>query len=92
MREAHIPMCRQVDSGGTTRTGRADFRHQTKPVILEVQSAMYHDALIDRIADAARIAALTRDGFVVREIDDVTSDELRRSRRPGAGGARPAVS
>ena len=54
LREAHIPMRRQVDSGGTTWTGRVDFRHQTKPVILEVQSAMYHDALIDRIADAAR--------------------------------------
>ncbi|CAN5646848.1 hypothetical protein BH10ACT3_BH10ACT3_16390 [soil metagenome] len=64
-------MQRQVESGGETWTGRVDFRHVAKPLIIEVQSEMYHDALIDRVADRIRIAALRDAGFEVVELTDV---------------------
>lgn len=60
---------RQVDTSGEEGwIGRVDFRHRTLPVILEVQSELYHEGLSNRRADAARIAALTRAGFVVVEV------------------------
>jgi hypothetical protein len=56
-------------------------------VILEVQSAMYHDALVDREADAKRLAQLRADGFVVVEVTDTIvfhdTDELVRRYREG---------
>ena len=72
MQEAGIPMRRQVDSGGDRWTGRVDFRHAHRPVIVEIQSEKYHTALCDREADRSRIEQLRRDGFVVVEIQDTT--------------------
>lgn len=68
--QAGIAMRRQVDSGGTGWSGRVDFRHEGLPVILEVQSEMYHAALSDRLADQLRIAKLTDAGFTVVEVWD----------------------
>ena len=70
--EAGFRVRAQVDSGSSTAwTGRVDLRDERLPVILEVQSALYHDALVDAVADAARITALRAGGFVVVEVSDV---------------------
>lgn len=70
-RSADIPMRRQVDSGSEDRwTGRVDFRHEVLPVIAEIQSERYHSALVDVVADRARIAALRSAGYLVVEITD----------------------
>ncbi len=43
-------MRRQVDSGGDRWVGRVDFRDEQRPLIVEVQSATYHSALVDQAA------------------------------------------
>ena len=63
-------MRRQVDSGGDSWTGRVDFRDEFLPLIVEVQSERYHTALVDRLADARRLAQLRADGFIVVEVLD----------------------
>lgn len=68
--DAGIEMRRQVDSGGESWTGRVDFRHPTLPLVLEVQSAAFHSALVDRRADERRRAALEAAGFVMVEVTD----------------------
>lgn len=68
--DAGVEMRRQVNSGDGAWTGRVDFRSETLPVILEVQSETYHAALVDQIADDRRRAALEADGFVVVEAWD----------------------
>lgn len=70
LRDEGIEMRRQVDSGGTTWTGRVDLRHPTLPLIVEIQSERYHSALVDRAADRRRIRSLETDGFVVVELTD----------------------
>ena len=69
-REAGIDLRRQVDSGGELWVGRVDFRHPTLPLIVEIQSEMYHSALLDRDADRRRREALEAAGFVVVELTD----------------------
>jgi very-short-patch-repair endonuclease len=88
---------RQVDLGGEQGwTGRVDFLCRDLPVVVEVQSELYHAALADREADARRHDRLRADGFVVLEAwehelwhdpDRVADDVLRafaaaRLRRP----------
>src|SRR5262245_3486332 len=69
--DAGVPaMRRQVDCGGDTWVGRVDFRDERLPMVVEVQSERYHSALTDRVADAARLAALRAAGFVVVEVTD----------------------
>ena len=70
LQDAGFNVRAQADSGGESWTGRVDLRDVEVPVILEVQSARYHGALVDREGDAERIAALRRDGFVVVEVTD----------------------
>jgi very-short-patch-repair endonuclease len=65
-----IPFRRQVDLGGEDWTGRVDFRHERLPLVVEIQSALHHEALVDRVADATRVATLHHDGFRVVEILD----------------------
>ena len=80
---------RQVNSGGETWTGRVDLRDDELPFILEVQSECYHSALLDVVADAARIKQLETDGFVVEQVTDAQAwqqpaeivDAVRRGRR-----------
>jgi very-short-patch-repair endonuclease len=62
----------QVDSGGDRWTGRVDFRSEEWPVIIEVQSEVHHAALVDRLADEQRLAALRAAGFEVVELWDTT--------------------
>ena len=68
--EVGIELRRQVDSGGSEWTGRVDFRHPLVPLIVEVQSERHHSALVDRLADRRRLAALRSAGFVVVEVSD----------------------
>ena len=69
-REVGLDLRRQVDSGGELWVGRVDFRHPTLPLIVEIQSEMYHSALLDREADRRRLDALADAGFVVVELTD----------------------
>ncbi len=50
--------------------GRVDFVNEVRKAIIEVDTALYHDALIDRRADAARRAALEDAGYRVHSFDD----------------------
>jgi len=63
-------MRRQVDAGGDRWVGRVDFRDPQLPLVVEVQSELYHSALTDRVADAARVAALRSAGFEVVEVSE----------------------
>lgn len=57
---------RQVNVGSDHAwIGRVDFRHRLYPLILEVQSELYHAGLSNEAADAERIAALEVAGFIV---------------------------
>jgi hypothetical protein len=69
-RSGDRPLRRQVDSGGETWTGRVDLRDEELPFILEVQSDRFHTALVDEAGDAARIAKLESEGFVVEQVTD----------------------
>jgi very-short-patch-repair endonuclease len=69
--EAGLPaMRRQVDSGGERWVGRVDFRDARLPLIVEVQSEVFHSALTDRADDAVRLAALRASGFTVVEVTE----------------------
>lgn len=61
---------RQVDLGAERWVGRVDFLRDDMPLVVEVQSERYHAALLDRVHDAARRAALEAAGFVVVEVWD----------------------
>jgi len=68
LEQAGYPMRRQVDSGGEHWDGRVDLRHETLPLIVEVQSDRFHSALSFRSNDAERRARLEQDGFTVVEV------------------------
>jgi hypothetical protein len=70
--QAGLPeMRRQVDSGDDERwVGRVDFRDVDRPLIVEIQSETFHSALIDRVEDEARLAAMRAAGFEVVEITE----------------------
>jgi very-short-patch-repair endonuclease len=66
------PMRRQVDLGGDEHwCGRVDFRAADVPVVVEVQSDLYHRALSSQADDAARRGRLETTGFSVVEVDEV---------------------
>ena len=70
--EAAIRVRRQVDLGGDEHwDGRVDFLCEDAPLVIEVQSEMYHSALLDLEADAARRKKIEKDGFTVLELWDV---------------------
>ncbi len=50
--------------------GRVDFVNEKLMLVIEVDSALYHDALIDQRADTARRAALEAAGYRVRSFTD----------------------
>jgi very-short-patch-repair endonuclease len=50
--------------------GRVDFVSLRRMLVIEVDSALYHDALIDKTADEARRAALTAAGYQVESFTD----------------------
>jgi very-short-patch-repair endonuclease len=64
------PFKRQVDIGGEDWIARVDFRHERLPLIVEVQSFLYHEALLDQAADARRFELLDAEGFTVEGVWD----------------------
>jgi very-short-patch-repair endonuclease len=61
----------QVDLGDDVQwCGRVDFLSEDWPLVVEVQSELYHSSLTDREADARRRAALEAAGYVVVEVWD----------------------
>ncbi len=50
--------------------GRVDFVSEKLMVVIEVDSALYHDAIIDQVADAARRATLEAAGYRVHSFTD----------------------
>lgn len=63
-------MRRQVDIGGGQWSGRVDFLAADRPLVLEVDSEMYHSALSDVAADTERQRRLEAAGFTVVRVDD----------------------
>jgi very-short-patch-repair endonuclease len=68
--DAGVPLRRQVDSGNEDWSGRVDFRHESLPLVVEVQSELHHTALSNRDDDAARRLRLEAAGFTVVEVWD----------------------
>ena len=71
--------------------GRVDFVSEKLMLVIEVDSSLYHDAIVDRVADAARRAALEAAGYRVRSFTDheIFHDRegtLRRLRLIRSGG------
>jgi very-short-patch-repair endonuclease len=70
-RAAGILFRRQVDIGDDAHwTGRVDFLHTVRPLVVEIQSEVHHSSLVDQAADRARLVALRAAGFTVVEITD----------------------
>ena len=93
VRGEELEFRRQVHTGGEERwTGRVDFRHESLPLVIEIQSEMYHSSLVDRRADDLRLAELRASGFVVVEITDTLvwtrPDLVVAMVREGVGRAR----
>jgi very-short-patch-repair endonuclease len=62
---------RQVDVGDDDRwIGRVDLRHAIVPLIVEVQSDLYHWGRTNEAQDSARITALEAAGYVVIEVEE----------------------
>lgn len=60
---------RQIDiTGDYGWIGRVDFKHELYPLVLEVQSDLFHDGITDRSRDRSRFDALTDVGLVVVEL------------------------
>ena len=64
------PFRRQVDLGGEAWIGRVDFRHEHRPLVVEVLSHEHHAALVDEATDERRFAALEEAKFTVESIWD----------------------
>jgi hypothetical protein len=67
------PMRVQVDLGGTEWIGRTDKVDPELPFVVELDSDLFHGALIDQEADARRTDELEAAGFTVKRFtgDDV---------------------
>ena len=62
---------RQVDLGSDEHwTGRVDFLHEDRPLVVEIQSEVHHSSLLDRESDRNRLQALRAAGLTVVEITD----------------------
>lgn len=69
--------------------GRVDFRHDTLPVILEVQSDLYHQGISNERADSARTGRMRAAGFTVLELRE---DDIWHRPDPLMNGIRAAVA
>ena len=69
-REAGLVLVRQRQLLDREWLGRVDFVNLERALVIEVQSSLYHEALVDRVADAARREALEAAGFLVEEVWD----------------------
>ena len=54
-----------VDSGGEEWAGRVDFRDYELALVAEINSEKHHSSLVDKAADAARLARLEAAGLTV---------------------------
>jgi very-short-patch-repair endonuclease len=89
-------LVRQRELLGREWIGRVDFVDDRRRIVFEVDSALYHGALIDQAADAARTRELESTGWQVERFTDseiwfrpeATVDRLRaiRSGRRVASG------
>jgi very-short-patch-repair endonuclease len=70
VRDGQRPMERQVHVGGETWLGRVDFYDREARLIVQIDSARYHSALVDKQADDAQTAALKNAGFRVLRFSD----------------------
>jgi very-short-patch-repair endonuclease len=71
VRSGRKPMQRQVDvSGDDGWIGRVDFNDHPLPLIVEVQSARFHQGLTAKQSDRERIARLKAAGKEVLELTD----------------------
>lgn len=68
--EVGLVLVRQRQMLGREWLGRVDFVSLERALVIEVQSSLYHDALVDQAADAARREALEAAGFRVEEFWD----------------------
>jgi hypothetical protein len=70
VREAGITtLDRQVDIGDdTTWLGRMDFRDRDLPYVVQIDSDLYHSALVDRVRDREQTVRLEAAGLVVDRI------------------------
>lgn len=81
---------RQVDLGDSDSwIGRVDFVFQDAKIVVEVDSAEFHDGLLDRRSDAERDRRLKADGWTVlrfrwRDVTDRPADVARSLRFRGA--------
>jgi very-short-patch-repair endonuclease len=63
------PLRRQVDVGSDRRwLGRIDLRDTRLPLVVEVQSSLFHGSVLDQARDAERSADLRSAGFEVLEL------------------------
>jgi very-short-patch-repair endonuclease len=67
-REAGLALVRQRHMFGREWLGQVDFVDLARGLVIEVNSDLYHDALVDRAADADRRSALEAAGFQVEEV------------------------
>jgi very-short-patch-repair endonuclease len=66
------PYRRQVDLGSEVSwCGRVDLRHESLPLIVEIDSERFHRALTDEADDDARAQRLTDAGFALARVTDV---------------------
>ena len=63
-------LLRQRNLCGREWLGRVDFVWLEAKLVIEIQSAMYHDALTDRAADGNRRASLIAEGWQIEEFWD----------------------
>jgi very-short-patch-repair endonuclease len=64
------PMRRQVHVGGSRPLGRIDEIDEELPFIVQLDSALYHGALIDQEEDERQRLALEAAGYTVRRFTD----------------------
>lgn len=62
------PLRRQVVAGGHEPIGRADFRDHDLPLLVEVNSLVFHTTPSDREADSVRYRRFNDAGFTVAVI------------------------
>lgn len=59
------PLRRQIVVGGRAPIGRVDFRHETRPLVIEANSLTFHSSLSDELADRPRYLGLNATGLSV---------------------------
>ena len=64
------PMQRQIDVGGDRWLARVDFHNRELGLIVQIDSELYHSALIDKRTDDEQTEALRRAGFEVLRFTD----------------------